>query len=83
MTYIGETKQMVHSIVAEHHGYVSNLEIDKATGAHFNMPGYSLADLRVSAIEHTKGRGIKYRKERDHYFIRIFDTFHRGFNKQK
>ena len=83
MVYIGETKRMLHSRVAYHRGYVSNMETDKATGAHFNMPGHSLADLRVSAIEHTKGRGSEYRKEREHYFIRRFDTFHRGLNKQK
>ena len=83
MVYIGETKRMLRFRVAEHRGYVSNKETDKATGAHFTMPGHSLADLRVSAIEHTKGRGTEYRKEREHFFIRKFDTFHRGLNKQK
>ena len=76
MVYIGETKRMLHSRVAEHRGYVSNMETDKATGAHFNMPGHSLADLRVSAIEHTKGRASQYRKEHEHYFIRRFGTFY-------
>ena len=83
MVYIGETKRMLRFRVAEHRGYVFNKETDKATGAHFTMPGQSLADLRVSAIEHTKGRGSEYRKEREHFFIRKFNTFHRGLNKQK
>ena len=69
--------------VAEHRGYVSKGETDKPTGAHFIMPGHSLADLRVSVIEHTRGRGTEYRKEREHYFIRRFDTFYNGMNKQK
>ena len=81
--YIGETKRMLHFRVAEHRGYVSKGETDKPTGAHFTMPGHSLADLRVSVIEHTRGRGREYRKEREHYFIRRFDTFYNGMNKQK
>ena len=64
--YIGETKRMLRSRVAEHRGYISRGETDKPTGAHFNQPGHSLADLRVSVIEHTRGRGSEYRKEREH-----------------
>ena len=43
--YIGETKRMLQTRVADHCGYVSNGRTDKATGAHFNMPGHPLADL--------------------------------------
>ena len=81
--YIGETKRMLRSRVAEHRGYVSKGETNQSTGAHFNKPGHSLADLRVSVIEHTRGRGSEYRKEREHYFIRRFDTYYNGINKQK
>ena len=58
---------MLQFRVAEHRGYVSKGETDKPTGAHFTMPGHSLADLRVSVIEHTRGRGSEYRKEREHF----------------
>ena len=81
--YIGETKRMLQTRVADHRGYVSNRRTDKATGAHFNMPGHSLADLRVSVIEQTRGKSIEYRKEREHYHIRKFDTYHQGINRQK
>ena len=73
---------MLSSIVAEHRGYVSKGETDQSTGVHFNKPGYSLADLSVSVIEHTRGRGTEYRKEREHYFIQRFDTYYTGMNKQ-
>ena len=36
------------------------------TGAHFNMPGHALADLRVAVIEQTRGKSSAYRKEREH-----------------
>ena len=81
--YIGETKRMLKYRLANHRGYVVNQMTDKATGAHFNMPGHSLADLRVSVIEQTRGKSTEYRKEREHYHIRKFDTYYRGINKQK
>ena len=54
--YIGESKRMLWSRIADHRGYVSRAETDKATGAHFTQPGHSLADLRVSIIETRRGR---------------------------
>jgi hypothetical protein len=81
--YIGETKRMLKSRVADHRGYVANKVTSQATGEHFNLPGHSLADLRVSVIEQTARKGSEYRKEREHYHIRKFNTFHNGINKQK
>ena len=52
---------MLRSRVAEHRGYVSRGETDQPTSAHLSKPGHSLADLRVSVIEHTSGRGTEYR----------------------
>ena len=69
--------------LADHRGYVSNGDISKSTGAHFNLPGHSLADLRVTVIEQTRGKNTEYRKEREHYAIRKFDTFYHGMNRQK
>ena len=74
---------MLCSRVAEHCGYFSQGETDKPVGAHFIKSGHSLADLRVSVIEHTRGRITEYRKERELYFIQIFDTYPCGMNKQK
>ena len=81
--YIGETRRLLNFRVADHRGYVSRQETDKATGAHFTMPGHSLADLRVTIIEQTRGKSDEYRKEREHYFIRKFDTYYNGINRQK
>ena len=81
--YIGESKRMLWSRVADHRGYVSRSETDKATGAHFSLPGHSLADLRVTIIENTRGKSTQYRKEREHFYIRHFNTFYKGMNRQK
>ena len=81
--YIGESERMLFARIADHRGYVSRGDTNKATGAHFSLPGHSLADLRVTIIENTRGKSTIYRKEREHYYIRYFDTYHKGINLQK
>ena len=49
--YIGETKRMLKPRMADHRGYVSNGDTSTATGAHFNSPGHSLANMKVTEIE--------------------------------
>ena len=55
---------------------------NKATGQHFNLPGHSLSNLRVTAVEQVKKSDILYRKEREVYFINKFDTYHNGMNRK-
>ena len=74
---------MVKFCLADHHGYVINQITSKATGAHFNLPGHSLADMSITVIEQTKNNNKQYRKERESFFIRKFNTYHKGMNRQK
>ena len=62
-TYIGETRRLLKSRVAEHCGYVRNQHLDKATGLHFNLPGHTLADLTVTVLEQSKRNNDPYRKQ--------------------
>ena len=41
---------------------------------------YSLAELQVTILEQTKFNDEEYRKEREKYFIRKFDTYNDGIN---
>ena len=81
MKYVGETKRILKFRLAEHRGYVNNND-DTATGEHFNMPGHSLSDLTVTILERVKSTDDLYRKEREKYFIRKFNTYYRGLNRQ-
>ena len=56
---------------------------EKSTGNHFNSPGHSLSDMKISVIEQCKRKGAEYRKEREHDFIRKFNTFYKGLNRLK
>ena len=52
--YIGETKNMLKSLVDEHKGYIVNKKLGKATGDHFNLPGHSINNLSVTILERSK-----------------------------
>ena len=44
--YIGTSGRKFKFRLADHGGYITNQVVSRATGAHFNQPGYSLADCR-------------------------------------
>ena len=81
--YIGESKRSIKYRFADHRGYVVNKHVDKATGAHFNLPGHSLSHMKFTILEQVKVNSDTYRKEREKYFINKFDTLNRGMNRQK
>ena len=81
LKYIGETKRIMKFRLAEHRGYIGNND-DTATGEHFNSPGHSISDLSITILEKVKRKGEAYRKEREKYFIRKFNTFYRGLNRK-
>jgi hypothetical protein len=83
LNYIGQSGQMLKKRLQQHRGYVINNVSSQATGAHFNLPGHSLSDLTVTIIEQVKQNDTLYREEREHYFIRKFNTFYNGMNRQK
>ena len=68
--------------LADHRGYVNNLDVSQATGEHFNSPGHSLSDLSIVILEKVRSSDDLYRKEREKYFIRKFNTYYNGLNRQ-
>ena len=69
--YIGETKKSLNHRLAEYRGYIVNKHVDKATGAHYNLLGHSLANLKITVLEQVRYNDSDYRKERERYFIKI------------
>ena len=82
MAYIGETKIMLKSCLADHCGYVRNNRKDTATDYHFSSPGHSLAALRIIALEQSKRKNTMYRKQRKAYHINRLNTFYKGINRK-
>ena len=49
--YIGQSGKTLAQRFRQHRGYVINKELDKATGAPFNLPGHTMVDMTVSVVE--------------------------------
>lgn len=82
MQYIGESERTLQERFSEHRAYVTNKYLTKATGAHFNLPGHSISDMKVTILEKVHSQDPLVRKEREELFIRKFNTKYRGMNKK-
>ena len=83
MKYIVETGRVFKFRFDEHRGYISTKDESQANGAHFNLPGHSLANMKATIIEQVKVNDLLYRKEREHFYIRKLNTVYQGLNNQK
>ena len=61
--YIGESKRPIINRIADHLGYIANKNLDKATGAHFNLPGHSLHHMKFTILEQVKQNEEIFRRE--------------------
>ena len=59
--YVGTTGRQLKHRLADHRGYMNNQVVSKATGEHFNLPGHSLANLKVTILEQTTGKDVAYK----------------------
>ena len=79
--YIGETEHSLRTRFTQHRGYVNNNQTKRATGYHFNLPGHSVSDMKVTILEKVKYNTEAYRKQREKLLISQFDTFNNGLNR--
>ena len=80
--YIGETERKLKDRICEHIGYINTKKTEKSTGHHFNMPGHKLSDMKVTVLENILKSDPEYRKERETYLTRKFNTFYQGLIKK-
>jgi len=55
----------------------------KYTGSHFNLPGHSQANIKITVLERVKKEDKNYREVRESYLINKFNTYDSGMNKKK
>ena len=77
--YIGETEKPMHERLSQHRGYVTRNTQD-ATGRHFNRPGHTLGNMNITILERVWSNDPIYRKERERYHIRKFNSYYQGMN---
>ena len=79
--YIGETNRTLQQRFSEHKYYVTSEKLTTATGYHFNLPGHSVDDMAIMAIEKIHHQQDAYRKEMEKEKIRKFNSFYKGLNR--
>ena len=82
MRYVGESKTKLYFRFLNHKTYVNTKKFDQPTGKHFNLPGHSISNMKITIIEQVKQKDDTYRKERETYFIKKFQTHINGLNKK-
>ena len=56
--------------------------LNKATCAHFNLPGHSVADMKVTILEKVYSIDGMIRQQREKMFIADLNTKYKGLNKK-
>ena len=79
--YIGETERRFKDRIADHIGYIRNKRIELPVGEHFNKKGHSVSDLEAIILEKIMKTDPLYRKERERYIIRKFNSYYNGMNR--
>ena len=82
MRYIGESERKLRERLSDHRSYINNNMKNKATGHHFNLPGHSIDNITITVIEKVRKDDILYRREREKFYIRKFNTYYNGMNRQ-
>jgi hypothetical protein len=61
---------------------VRNKDLTEATGAHFNLPGHTITDMKVTIVEKISSDDPQKRKIRERYIIQKFGTKWKGMNRK-
>ena len=69
MQYIGESERSIQERFSGHKAYVANKQLSKATGAHLNLPGHSVSEMKVSIFEKVHSLDPLVRKEREDFLL--------------
>ena len=79
--YIGETEKQIETQIRQHLGYIRNKDTRQSTGFHFNSKGHSQDDFKFTVLEQSNSSDLVYRKEREKYLIKEFNSYYRGLNR--
>ena len=80
--YVGETSRRFHDRFSEHRGYVSQKDLKKPTGEHFNKHGHSSNDMIPNIIEQVLPLNNHLRQRREKFWINKYEAVQFGGNKK-
>ena len=67
--YEGKTTQTFQQRFSQHRDYVKRGITTEASGAHFNLPGHSVANMQGLILEKVKSKDPFILKAREHFYI--------------
>ena len=56
--------------------------LEQSTGEHFNKPGHTMADMKISILEKIKSQDPQLRKIRESLFIQKFNTSYKRLEQK-
>ena len=80
--YIGETSRRFCDRFSEHRGYISQKDLSKPTGEHFNKQGHSSNDIIPTIIEQVFPFNNHLRLRREKFWINKYQAVEFGANKR-
>ena len=80
--YIGKTGKSFKARYSEHWDYIKSENINEPSGLHFNKPGHSISDMNGLVIEKVRSKDTFILDQREHLYIKLFQTYKNGFNKE-
>ena len=69
--------------MGQHRRDVTNENLHKAMGEHFNRKGHKLSDFECSILEKVHNKDPMLLSVREQYWIRRFNVKHKGINKNQ
>ena len=81
-SYIGKTTNTFQKRFSQHRDYIKRGDTNEPSGEHFSLPGHSVSDIQGIVIEKVKKEDPFILTAREHHFIKKFDTFRNGLNRE-
>ena len=80
MQYVGKSKVEFSTRMGQHRRDVTNLQLHKTIGRHFNLKGHKLSDFECTILEKVHDPDPMVLAVREQYWIRIFNAKYKGLN---
>ena len=80
--YIGQTQRTLKERFAEHKTSVRT-KTKNSIGDHFNLPGHSVTNMKILALEKIKQQGKQIIEKRESFWINQLEAEFKGLNRKK
>ena len=80
MQYVGKSTAEFSTRMGQHRRDITNQNLHKAVGEHFNRKGHKVSDFECSILEKVFDKDPMLLAVREQYWIRKFNVKYKGIN---